>query len=564
MEKVRNSSELPMNDQILLEFALGKAYLGAEDYDAAIDAFLCGNRLKRQSLRFSVGFDERRVQDLIKRFDKETLRKPLRDANTSERPIFIVGMPRSGTTLVEQILSAHSQVFGAGELDVIGRLAFNSTSSNDDQIGDRYIAVVSQLAGSERYITDKLPLNFFHIGIIRQHLPNARIIHCVRDPVDTGLSCFMTLFDLGHEFSYSLDDIGRFSLAHQRLMNHWRPLLDPQTFLEINYESLVRNVEAETRRLLDFCDLDWQGAVLEFERNTRIVRTASKMQVRRKMYADSVGRSAKFGSKLEPLRQALRLPANDRGDASNIVTLASKWPDGLASAIEAVKRELLVDVAGICAVVLIGSTATGRRFPSSDIDLLVLTMAPFNQFRHIVRCGFEFDVQVYSLLYASRAFLENSDYMQHSVRVGICIWEENASWTTLRSQAPLMRAPRGSIEELDPKLRAYFQRAPLRLLEVYRQSKYADAVERQIALDGMLHELLTACYRMHNKYPPKAPNRLSEFFVDFSEWSGFARAYIGASDCESRLRALEELADAMVHRAGGPLKEYIGPVVWIC
>jgi hypothetical protein len=243
----------------------------------------------------------------------------------SDRPIFIVGMPRSGTTLVEQIISAHPQVHGAGEIPLLANWLASSrgrdeapypdwartmTSGDCANIGQIYLNALPAIAPPERRITDKWVDNFEHLGLIHVCLPNAVIIHCQRDPRDTCLSCFGIRFVAGQQYSYDLAELGRYWRAYDRLMDHWRAVLPPGRMLEVPYEAVVGDVEGWARRLIAHCGLEWDDACLRFHESRRQVRSASFAQVRRPIYAASVGRWRPFAGHLGPLLETLGPPWN--------------------------------------------------------------------------------------------------------------------------------------------------------------------------------------------------------------------------------------------------------------
>ena len=229
-------------------------------------------------------------------------------------------MPRSGTSLVEQILASHPAVHGGGELDdlgaIIDRLPASLASSKPYPaciadadatmlrgVGARYVAGLRALAPAAARITDKMPANTRHIGLIRCLLPGARIVHCRRDPLDTCLSCFTTLFTIGQDFSYDLAELGGYYRVYDGLMAHWRAVVPDM--LDIDYEDVVADLEGQARRLVDFCGLDWDDACLDFDKTERIVRTASSAQVRRPIHDASVARWKRYEAHLGPLIEAL-------------------------------------------------------------------------------------------------------------------------------------------------------------------------------------------------------------------------------------------------------------------
>ncbi|MGH8337916.1 MAG: sulfotransferase family protein, partial [Gammaproteobacteria bacterium] len=245
------------------------------------------------------------------------------DAGVNDtRPVFIVGMSRSGTTLVEQILASHPKVYGAGEIQALRRCARAEfgTGEDDDtlpmrlaalesgrfaRIGARYSACLDALSPDSARVTDKLPGNMALVGLIHLAFPRATIIHCVRDPRDTCVSCFSKLFTTGHYFSYELGELGRFYRLYEELMHHWREVLPPGRMLEVRYEDVVTDIEGQARKLLAFCGLPWDDTCLRFYEALRPVRTASLTQVRQPIYASSVGRWKRYEKYLDPLKQAL-------------------------------------------------------------------------------------------------------------------------------------------------------------------------------------------------------------------------------------------------------------------
>jgi hypothetical protein len=238
----------------------------------------------------------------------------------SSVPVFIIGMPRSGTSLVEQILASHPKVFGAGERYEFGDLVQGIAGPDgaefpkvvagmsDEQLramGTDYVRAMRSLAPQAERITDKMPSNFFHAGLIHLALPNARIIHTRRDPRDTAMSCFSILFAMGHPHTYDLAELGRYIRAYEELMEHWRRVLPKGVMLEVQYEDLVGNLEAEAKRIVAYCGLEWDDACLSFYKTKRPVRTASVIQVRQPIYNSSVGRWRPYEKELQPFLRAL-------------------------------------------------------------------------------------------------------------------------------------------------------------------------------------------------------------------------------------------------------------------
>lgn len=313
-----DGGRLAPRDWMELQFTLAKAYDDADDPDRAFDALQRGNAAKRRLDPYDLQEDLTRFAAIAETFTADLIAEHAADGNPSDVPVFILGMPRSGTTLVEQILASHPDVFGAGELSYLadtiraGRLgsgfpasAATLTGPQWHSIGAEYVQRLRLLSPQAKRITDKLPLNFQLIGLIRLALPNARIIHVRRDPMDTCFSCYFTLFANGLGFRDDLGDLGRYYRGYQSLMAHWRSILPEGAMLEVQYEVLVQNFETEARRLLAYCGLAWDERCAKFHETVRPVETASTLQVRRPLYQSSLGRAKAYAPWLAPLERAL-------------------------------------------------------------------------------------------------------------------------------------------------------------------------------------------------------------------------------------------------------------------
>jgi tetratricopeptide (TPR) repeat protein len=315
---------LSAQDQCLLHFGLAKAYDDIGERDRGFSHLLQGNAIKRVQADYDEAATLGAMDQIPRVFTAELMaaRRTLGDPSTS--PVFIVGMPRSGTTLVEQTLASHKAVFGAGERpelsQAIKRLSaerlgarllpqtlWTMTGEQLRKIGAEYVAALRPLAPGAARITDKMPTNFLHVGLICLILPNARIIHVLRDPVDTCLSCFSKMFADGQTFTYDLAELGRFYRAYQSLMAHWRAAVPPGVMLEVEYEALVEDFESHARRIVAHCDLPWDPSCLEFHKTSRPVHTASMVQVRQPIYRSSVGRWRPDATLLRPLLEALAI-----------------------------------------------------------------------------------------------------------------------------------------------------------------------------------------------------------------------------------------------------------------
>jgi len=294
----RETRSLLLHALAALRDALGET-------DAAFAAWHRANALR--GLRFDADSFNARVDALIARWSPRALADAPRASTPTERPVLIVGMPRSGTSLVEQILASHSQVHGAGELDHLPNLAADLptplTVEALDAAARSYQERLPRSTQAAR-VTDKLPHNFLWLGEIGRMLPGARVIHCRRDPVDTCFSCFRQNFHATHDYAASLEDLGAYWRAYDRLMAHWRAA-SPMPMLEVDYEQLVADPEGTSRSMAAFVGLDWEPAMLCSHESGRTVNTASYAQVRRPIYRSSVGRAHAYAAHLGPLRAAL-------------------------------------------------------------------------------------------------------------------------------------------------------------------------------------------------------------------------------------------------------------------
>ena len=321
LEHILATQRLPVYRGKMIHFSLGSLYDGMQLYDRAFAQYKKANDL------FSGRFDTEKfklaIDELIQVYSKDNIERYPRNSRASQRPVFIVGMPRSGTSLVEQILASHPRVYGAGELEEIQHIV--SSLPNVLESTERYPLCMSQLSRvavetlAERYwdslirrapeaarITDKMPENFFHLGLISQLFPKAAVIHCTRNPLDTCLSAYFQIFARGHEYSYNLETLGLYYLQYERLMRHWQEVLDI-AILDVSYEDLVSESEEVARRMIGFCGLEWDEKCMRFYDTERPVATASYEQVQRPIYKSSLGRSKHYERYLGPLVAILRL-----------------------------------------------------------------------------------------------------------------------------------------------------------------------------------------------------------------------------------------------------------------
>ncbi len=303
------------SDRMLLHFALGKACLDLGESERAFRHLNEGNRMKRATFAYDPEATALWMASIPQVFTSALLEAKAGQGAASDVPVFVLGMPRSGTTLLEQVLASHPDIHGAGEMrhmqglvDSLGSFPDSAAGLTPEQLaamGAAYLGRVAPLAQGRRHVVDKMPSNFLYAGLIRLILPNARIIHCRRDPVDTCLSCYTKLFTSEQAFSYDLAELGGFHSAYQALMAHWRAALPASHFLDVDYEAVVADLEAEARRILGFLGLPWDDSCLRFHETERPVRTASVNQVRQPVYRSSAGRWRAHAAQLGPLLAAL-------------------------------------------------------------------------------------------------------------------------------------------------------------------------------------------------------------------------------------------------------------------
>ena len=315
---------LPLPRHVETLFALGAILESRGDHDGAFAAMEEANTLFRSTLTYSTA----KVQDFFARirkiFTRERIASLAPHGHPSNRPIFVLGMPRSGTTLVEQILCAHPQVLGAGETMRLIKVVGGTTGANGvrypdwveelnaaDQltIARAYLEGIPQGLPHQTRFTDKRLENFEYIGLIASILPNATFVRVRRDPRDAGLSCYAMRFAGGQSWAYSLKEIGEFQRIFEEMMDHWKAVLPPGRILEVGYEDLVADQEGETRRILEHCGLPFDPACLDYHTAKRAVRSASFAQVRRPIYDQSIGRWKAFEAHLGPMIAEMDLSA---------------------------------------------------------------------------------------------------------------------------------------------------------------------------------------------------------------------------------------------------------------
>lgn len=318
------SEDYSPEQRLHLEFALAKSYEDVGKHVDASEHYQRGNRLCRNRIAYSFEHDQKVFERVKATFDAGFFDQWANAGSADATPLFVVGMPRSGSTLVEQILASHPSVHGGGELPLLPQAiarrfpladgvdytaALSTASQADfDSVAESYLTTQRQLAPDAQRISDKLLINFLNIGLIHVLFPNSRIIHCLRDPRDTCFSIYKHIFGArGHHYAYDLEELGRYYNEYAKLMVHWEDVL-PGRVYQISYESLVQEQESTTRALLEYCELSWDPACLEFHRSERPVVTHSASQVREPIFSDSIGAWRPYEASLAPLLRLL--PAN--------------------------------------------------------------------------------------------------------------------------------------------------------------------------------------------------------------------------------------------------------------
>ena len=313
--------KIGIEDRIELNFSLGKLYEGMGQYEKAFTYIEEGNRLKRDAISYNISDDEHlftRVQEI---FNRQLFSAHESSGYRNATPIFILGMPRSGSTLIEQILASHPEVHGAGEIIYLqdtmasfcknrGLLQFPDCAAeladtDFEGLGRDYVAELRRYSEAAKYVTNKMPHNFIYAGLIKLILPEAKIIHSLRDPRDTCWSIFKNSFHGIHNYAFEQSELGKYYRLYQELMQHWRSVL-PGVVFEMRYEDLVADQEYQTRRLLAYCQLEWHDSCLSFYKTSRPVHTLSSVQVRQPLYNTSVQLWKHHEKALKPLLTALQ------------------------------------------------------------------------------------------------------------------------------------------------------------------------------------------------------------------------------------------------------------------
>jgi len=323
MRGILERAKYPENERYMaMHFALGKAYDDMGECEKALHHFGVGTRLKRATLTYNEAevfgfFDEVRAI-----FNEDYFTNRPFEGKPTDLPIFIIGMPRSGSTLTEQIIQSHPKVYGAGEIKTLSYAIGNARMKYPGlprfpamaramrptqfaAIADGYLKAISSYSPNAKRVTDKLLTNYYFAGLINILFPHAKIIHTMRNPVDTCLSCYTKLFKDDMPHSYDFRDLGRYYGKYHELMAHWRQVLPPGAMLDVQYEDVVADTEGKAKQIIAFLGLEWDERCLKFHESARPVKTASVSQVRRPLYTSSVARWRRYGEGLKPLVDAL-------------------------------------------------------------------------------------------------------------------------------------------------------------------------------------------------------------------------------------------------------------------
>ena len=334
MEKLLAGDDLPDESRSQVLNALGLEYESQKDFERAFANFEACNSIRRKSESYDPVDVESTYDRIIELFDVQFFAKNIGAEKSEITPIFVVGLPRSGSTLIEQILASHSQVDGTHELSDLDRVIVETRRKRKsrgvqfpqqladlkplawEKLGRKYVERTKIFRGDAPYFVDKNPNNFVHIGILRLAIPNAKIINAMRHPLDSCFGSFKQLFASGQPFTYDLTEVGEYYLQYRKLMDHWREV-SPGFVLDVQYDQVVADFETNVRRILEFCDLPFEDACLRFYENERAVKTASSEQVRRPIYSSSVNLWRNYESDLESLIEILEprlleLPQADR------------------------------------------------------------------------------------------------------------------------------------------------------------------------------------------------------------------------------------------------------------
>ena len=300
-------------------FALGKAYEAKKDFDNSFKNYYKGNEVKKSLIKYSSDDTTQNTKRILKFFNKENIVSLSKSSISDKDPIFVLGMPRSGSTLIDQIISSHSKVDGTQELPNIIKIAAELNTIKQDsypevlkklddlqltKFGKDYLSETKWARGVAPFFIDKMPNNFIHIGLIKTILPNAKIIDTRRDPMDTCFSCFKQFFARGQLFTYCLEDLGNYYSDYIRAMNHWHSVYGKDIFT-VHYDNVINETEETIRELLDYCDLSFEKECLEFYKSSRPVKTPSAEQVRQPIYKSGLNYWKNYEKHLTPLKKII-------------------------------------------------------------------------------------------------------------------------------------------------------------------------------------------------------------------------------------------------------------------
>lgn len=334
IEGIIRDNQVSETDLMELNFALGKYHDNRSDYAGAFKHYQTANQIRRKQVNYDPRFNSQSVGRLISAFNQGFLQQTKKFGAVSSLPVFIIGMPRSGTTLVEQIISSHPKVYGAGELSflhTIEKKIDENTAGNNrypesisslteadvKKYAEEYLSKISVYADESTLVVDKMPANFSRVGIIKLLFPDARIIQCIRCPEDICTSIYLNYFPYGNEYSFDLAEIGKYYLDYDRLMSHWHNLY-PNEIYQVTYENLVNDIEGESRKLIKHLGLRWSKKCLDFYNLERSIRTTSNLQVRKPIYLDSVNRWKNYEPFLQPLISTLSESKNPGRNAGSL------------------------------------------------------------------------------------------------------------------------------------------------------------------------------------------------------------------------------------------------------
>lgn len=331
------ASNLPRLDELSLRFAIGKYWDDLEDYHRAFESFRAANeRLRATSRPYNREARTRFVDAMVQIYTPQSILHARSAGSNSDRPVFVVGMPRSGTSLVEQIIASHPSAHGAGELGFWSEVLLANVAEiqrgilpadTRRRLADAYLQLLSEQSGDAKRVVDKAPVNSEYLGFIYSVFPQAKFIYVRRDPIDTCLSCYFQYLSPALSYTMDLADLAHYYRQHHRQIAHWRAVLPPGTILNVQYEDLVADQESETRRILKFVGVEWDERCLRFHETARAVTTASGWQVRQKMYSSSVRRWRKYQPYIAPL-----LGLQELAELTPLPQQQASWQIGITQA----------------------------------------------------------------------------------------------------------------------------------------------------------------------------------------------------------------------------------------